>query len=578
MLSHLSIRNLALIDELTIEFEKGLNILTGETGAGKSIIIDAMSLILGVRADRELIQTGKEFAQVEGLFYLEKPEKMALLLEQFGIQPEEDGSLLLMRQLSLSDRNICRINGQTVTLSILREVSRQLVDVHGQHQHQSLLSSERHLEILDRLGGEPLIQYKRKVAQLYEQWRSIHRERDKLLKSERDSERMKDLLTYQINEISAANLRLDEEEEMEKERLLLQNAEKIIQGVHEAYEILYSGGPGCPAVFDQLSHVGDIFAQIAHLDDVFTKVSQNIEEFYYQLEEIIITIRNYKDSFVYQPHRLDEVESRLALIQSLKRKYGETIAEILSLKDELERELLAIENSKERLEHLKQQEEQVYKKLLDACYELSKKRHTLAEVFQQQLIEQLKELGMDKSRFKVAISTPEDHSELTQFKSSAITAQGFDQVEFMISPNIGEPLKPLAKIISGGEMSRVMLAFKTILAGIDEIPTLIFDEIDVGISGNIARVVAEKMNIVSCSHQIICVTHLPQIAVMADTHYKIEKNIYHGRTRTTVHRLDNSTRQKEITKLIGGSERSQISLKHAQELLDSAKQFKKNLN
>lgn len=582
MLSHLSIQNVALIDNLIIEFCDGFNVLTGETGAGKSIIVDAIGLMLGERADRELIQTGKDHAQVEGLFCLKHPEKVAPILEQYGIPIEDDGTLLLMRQLSRSGRNVCRINGQMVTLSILKEIGQYLVDIHGQHQHQSLLNPDYHIEILDRLGGDVIALLKQQVGQLYSQWKAVRREMEDLINLERDGERMKDLLSYQINEIAAANLKVGEDTELLNERSLLQNAEKIMSVVHEAYDVLYTGSTTGAAVFDQLASVRDRFAQIAQFNEVFAHIAQDIENIYYQLEDIIDRIRNYRDSFDYDPDRLDEIESRLSLIHSLKRKYGSTIEEILALKEKLKQQLLTIESSQEKLEQLKLQEHKIYGNLVKVCAELSRKRREVAKVFEQQLVSQLKELGMEKTRFKVDISSPDvgsiDEGQLGASVSNYITSQGFDRVEFLISPNPGEPLKPLAKIISGGEMSRVMLAFKTVLAEKDDIPTLIFDEIDTGISGRIASVVAEKINELSRSHQVICITHLPQIAVMADKHYRIEKKVCDGRTVTHVHLLDDQERQMEIAKLIGGAEVSQIGLEHAQELIDAARKVKQAIN
>ncbi len=574
MLGYLSIRNLALIDNITIEFGDGLNILTGETGAGKSIIIDAVGLILGERADKDMIQTGKDFAQIEGVFYLKKPEKVIPFLEQYDIPVQEDGSLLLTRHLSRSGRSICRINGQTVALSVLKELGQKLVDIHGQHQHQSLLNPDYHIEILDRLGGELIAGCKHKVSSLYTRWRTILNDIDMISRSERDSERMKDLLSYQINEIENARLKPGEDDELIQERALLQNSEKINQVINEAYDILYSGSDNGMAVFDQVAIVKERLTQIFSLNDTFAEISHVIDNIYYQIEDVIDKVRSCRDSFDYNPGRLDEIESRLLLINSLKRKYGDTIEEILELQERLKNELLSIETRQDRLEELTRQEKEIYSQLVEACTELSHKRRATAKMFEQRVVEQLNQLGMEKTLFQVSISTPDDKTDYASF----ITSLGFDKIEFIISPNPGEPLKPLAKIISGGEMSRVMLAFKTVLAGIDDIPVLIFDEIDVGISGRIASVVGEKMSSLSQSHQVICVTHLPQIAVMADTHYKIEKQIEESRTRTTVNLLDEKGRQKEIANLIGGSEISEIGLEHAQELINMAKGMKEAIN
>jgi len=575
ILRQLIIQNLALIDELCIDFERGLNILTGETGAGKSIIIDAVILVLGERADRELIQTGKDFARVEGIFDIQKLHGVQNALAQYGIDPEEDGTLILMREISLSGRNICRVNGRSVTLSMLKEISKHLVDVHGQHEHQSLLSVESHLRLLDRMGGNEVAKLKEQVDSLYTKWKAVEREIDLLLGNGRDMERRKDLLFYQIDEIARANLKPGEDEELLRERSLLQNAEKIMDVIHQAYNQLYSGDQGRMSVSDILGQLITRFSQISHLDKHFDNMTKQLESIYYQLEDVIIDLRDYKESFDFDPSRLDELEKRLTLIESIKRKYGKTIEEVLDFKKKLEAEAASLENIEQRLDELERQKQGLLKDLVEACSRLSDLRRNIARRFEKQLVEQLRQLGMEKSKFRVDIQSPGNLEDLDHFDTDRITRQGFDMVEFMISPNPGEPLKPLAKIVSGGEMSRIMLAFKTILAGLDDIPVLIFDEIDVGISGRMAQVVAEKMGDISRTRQVICVTHLPQIAAMADNHFLIEKVFIEDRTRTKVHKLTRDHRKEEVARMVGGATVSQLSLAHAEELLDSAEDYKK---
>ncbi|HZJ83511.1 MAG TPA: DNA repair protein RecN [Clostridia bacterium] len=575
MLMHLSVKNIALIDEISLDFDRGLNILTGETGAGKSIIIDAVNLVLGERADRDLIQTGKSFARVEALFSIGEHTQIDFILKEHGIQPEGDNTLLLARELSTNGKNVCRINGRIVTLSILRMVSKHLVDVHGQHQHQSLLIPEDHIQLLDMLGGQELTEIKKTTELLYGKWKGITNRIRGISGIGMDGERHKDILAYQIDEIENANLVVGEEEDLTKERDLLVNAEKIITIINAAYEDLYSGSSTYHSASDLLGKAFSEFEQISHLEPQLDSIYKNIETIFYQLEDAIIDVRNYRDGFIHDPFRLDEIGGRLELISSLKRKYGSSITEIYSYLENIKEELQELENSQELLEGLIIDENKAFHGLLNESKKLSIERKKFANVFQKQVLEQLAELGMDKSSFVIEINPVDDISDLEKIKKR-ITSHGYDRVEFMISTNPGEPVKPLSKIISGGEMSRIMLAFKTILAENDDIPTLIFDEIDVGISGAIAHVVGEKMGNISRSHQIICVTHLPHIAAMADNHYKIQKQYTAGHTRTMVEKLNDRESQEEIAKMTGGKTLSQASMDHALELMNSAQNFKKD--
>ena len=577
MLMHLSVKNLALIDQINMDFDKGLNILTGETGAGKSIIIDAVNLILGNRADRDLIQTGKDYAFVEAVFDISKHPHIIQILDELGIEMEEDGSLLIVRELSASGKNICRINGRIVTLSILRNLSRYLVDIHGQHEHQSLLRVEQHGELLDMLGGAKIEKSKEKVREIYNLWRQIHRKIKKLSHLGTDGERRKDILQYQINEIESANLREGEEEELTRERDRLINAEKIINIVNSAYQDIYSGSGNFHSAFDLIGRCASQLKEIADIEPSLDSLSQRIEEIFYQLEDIAFELRNYRDEFEHDPYRLDEIEKRLETIRDLKRKYGPNLSDIFSYLKEIKEELETLENSQEILDKLLKQEEEIYNQLLEACHILSNQRKETAKIFEEQLIKQLKELGMEKSKFVVNIESIDNVSDSFEIRDR-LTPNGYDIIEFMISTNPGEPVKPLSKIISGGEMSRIMLAFKTILAQVDNIPTLIFDEIDVGISGRIAHVVGEKMGNISRSRQVICVTHLPQIAAMADSHYKIEKLYVGEYTRTVANKLDERQRQEEIARMTGGRTLSKVNMEHASELIRMAQEYKNKLS
>ncbi len=568
MIKHILIKNIALIDELSIEFYDGFNVLTGETGAGKSIIIDSVNLALGERADRELIKSGQDYARVEVLFSLSNPSKVNEILSSYGIEPEPDGSLLLMRELTVQGKNVCRINGRTVTLSMLREITRHLVDIHGQHQHQYLLDPESHIDFLDKYCGPVLDAPKQQLADTYDQWLNVRREISRIEGINKDGVRRKDILIYQINEINNAHLRPGEEEELRKERTLLMHAEKIMHAANESYVILYTGKQGSPSVSDKLAEAVSLIKAVENIDDSLDSIAAQLENVQYTLEDVVMRLREFKDRFEYDPYRLEEIEERLQLIQNLKRKYGSSIEEILRFKAELENELSLIENSEERLAALKSQSDALFSSLLRSCKEVSNIRKQKAKELEKELVIHLCDLNMDKTRFQISIQTP-DAADIDNM-SSSMTKNGFDKVEFLISPNPGEPLKPLAKIISGGEMSRVMLAFKTLLADIDEIPTMIFDEIDVGVSGRTAQKVAEKIGTISKGHQVICVTHLPQIASMADNHYLIEKVTKNNQTKTLVSKLEQLGRQKEIARMIGGSEITKLSLDHAGELINNA--------
>lgn len=566
MLSHLQIKNIALIDQVTIEFDEGLNIITGETGTGKSIVIDSMNLLLGERADRNLIRVGEETAYVEGIFNLEDIEKVSPILDSYGIVAD-DGVLIVARELSATGKNICRINGRAVTLSALKKVTKHLIDIHGQHEHQSLLSIESHKIFLDSFGGKYIENTKRQVSDCYRELKKIQRKIDKIGGSDRNGRVRRDYIKYQLNEIIEANLMEDEDEELIHERAKLQNAEQIMEGIVNAYNLLYSGWSSMPSIYDGLGNICSELSNLSTLDKSLVELSDRFNNIYYELGDSIEQLRNYKDSFYFDENRLDEIERRLNVINDLKRKYGTTIEEIIKYGQELEEELEQIENNSQILNELKEKEELMLKQLYSMCENLSTKRRKVADEFESQLLQQLSDLGMDQTKFSVEIKSDKNN----------ISSDGFDEIEFLISPNPGEPLKPLAKIVSGGEMARIMLAFKTILADVDNIPTLIFDEIDVGISGRIAQIVAQKMAIISSSHQLICVTHLPQIAAMADRHFSIEKYTDEKRTYTTARVLHEGERQMELAKMLGDARLSKLSLDHALELISNSNAYKAKL-
>jgi len=575
MLQHLEINNIALIDRISMELNRGLNILTGETGAGKSIIIDSINAILGGRLSKDIIRTGKEKATVEAVFQVDN-ERFSDLFKEMGIEPEEDGTLIISREFNIQGRNICRINGRITTVSMLREIGARLIDVHGQHDNQSLLRAENHQEFLDSFAGTRLAQLKEQYLKLFEEYKGI---KDKLLRLTDDKggfERKIDLLKYQINEIKAAGLKKGEEEDLYKQKVLLSNSEKIITSLTCAYDALFSGDSMGNNIYMSASDtVGRAMRElnsIAQLDKGFEDIALKLEGIYYQISDVAEEIRNIRDGIEYDPDILEKIEERIDLIYRLKKKYGNSIEEILSFCKEAEAELDEILNSEELIKMLRNKLVMLGKELYECALKIHNERCEVAGIIEGKIEKELEDLEMKKTRFKVFVEFDERVDENGQ---RPFTRNGLDTVEFMISPNVGEPLKPLSRIASGGEMSRIMLAIKNILANVDSIPTLIFDEIDIGISGKASQKVGEKLYNISKNHQVICVTHQAQIACMADNHFLIEKMSDKETTQTSVKKLNKEEIKSEIARILGGAVISDITIKHAEEMLEDADRFKK---
>ncbi|MEL7608553.1 MAG: DNA repair protein RecN [Bacillota bacterium] len=563
MLQRLIIHNVALIEKLDVEFFEGFNVMTGETGAGKSIIIDSVNLVIGERANRELIKHGAEKATVQAVFTFPHNERLIELCESLGVEDAED-TLILSRELSSSGKNACRANGTLVTLAALKSLCDCLIDIHGQHEHQSLLDAERHVEILDAFASEELRRHKAIVAGLCAKYHAANKRLLKGFLSEQERMRRIDILKFQITEIGAARLEPGEDNTLAEERLLLSNSEQIIRTLEEGYECLTAEDSGALANAKRAAHS---VANIASFAEQYESIRSRLENAYYDLEDICFALRDAKNSFEYDPSRLDEIEKRLDIIHMLKRKYGATIEDILFFSKKCEEELFEIESEAELRMRLESERAEHLGAYRAAAEELYLSRRKAADEFEKLVLEQLKELGLTRADFCVRI----------EHNVEAIGANGSDAVEFYLSTNAGEPLKPLSKVASGGEMSRIMLAFKTIVAATDGIDTLIFDEIDTGISGRIASVVGEKMLSIARSRQIICVTHLPQIAAMADRHYLVQKSMAEESTTTTLILLDEQQRRHEVARIMGTNEESKLALEHAGELIDAAKQFKRKL-
>lgn len=564
MLLELNISNFALIDNVRISLEEGLNILTGETGAGKSIIIDAVSVVLGERADTEIIRTGAKKAMVEALFDCSRMEGLEDILSPMGIELEEDKMVVLSREIR-NGRSISRINGRTVSLSCVRELSKHLIDLHGQHQHQSLLDASNHLEILDQFGGDKIIERRSSVGELYRELEKARKTLDDMTRNEMERQRNIDLYSYQVQEIDDADLKPGEDDVLSRKREVMLNAEKIYQSLAQSYQLLYQSDDMVMTVVDGLNQIGSLLSPFIHMDTSIKEFHDVVNSSYLSLKEISRDIRNYLETVAFDQEELNKIEERLDLINRLKRKYGHTIEEILEYRDEKAKELNRLMNSEQEMKKIKEKIEHLEGKLGKECETLSQQRYEAAGLLEQNVTKQIQKLGMENGVFSVKIE-----------KTKGFTSKGMDAIEFLFSANLGEPLKPLGKIVSGGEMSRIMLAIKTSLANTDRIPTLIFDEIDAGISGRTAQVVAQQLAEVSRKHQVICVTHLPQIASMADNHFLIKKEEKDGHTYTRIQVLDEDSKIQELARLLGGAKVTELTIKHAGEMLNMAENLKKS--
>jgi len=568
MLAQLHIENIAVISKVDVDFHEGLNILTGETGAGKSIIIDSINMILGERTSKDLIRAGKDKAVVEALFYINS-ENIIEKLSEMGIEVEEDGALLISREMMSSGKNVCRINGRIVTTAMLRDISKLIVNIHGQHDNQELLQPDKHAEYLDKFGGNELLEIKRKYEQTYKEVHAIKNEIKGISGDDRERERKIDLLQFQIEEIDNARLKPGEDKELSEKRLFLSNAEKVINSVNRVYERLYTGDHKGLSIYDGFSEILMELDEVKKYEPKLAEHYKLIEDMSYQIQEMVHDIRNYRDNFEYDPNMLVEIEQRLDDIYKLKRKYGNTVEEILEYSQKIKEELNQMLNSEERLSLLNKELEIALARLTEQGNELSECRQKAAGMLREKIMNELQDLDMKQVEFSVGIEKAYNKDGELIFYPN-----GFDKIEFLISTNPGEPLKSLIKVASGGELSRIMLAIKTVLSDSDEVATLIFDEIDTGVSGRAAQKIAEKLSHIARKKQVICITHLSQIASMADHHYLIEKNLYQDEVATTVKRLDHESRKKELARIIGGAVITELTVKHAEEMIEIADKFK----
>lgn len=564
MLVELSIRNFAIVKSVTVSFQKGLNILTGETGAGKSIIIDALGLLLGGRASADFVRYGESRAEVEGLFELPLGHPALRVCESVGVQIEQDGMLVVRRDISNQGKSIIRLNGQLVTLAILRELGPWLVTVHGQHDTHMLMQSDKHINWLDAYGEAALGSAKQEYGRLYSAFRKTKQDLERMSRNERELAQRIDLLQYQLNEIESASLTPGEDDKLVQNRKKWMNIEKVYAGMQDAYRSLYGDQRG----MDWLGHAMSELERVAGYEEQLAPIVETVQNAYYQIEDVVHQLRQLSYQMDFEPEQLAEVERRLDQIQSLKRKYGKNVDDILEYAATIQDELDEMHHYEDRLQQFQDRLTELALDLAVEALELSVIRQECARNLAKEIEQQLKELHMERARFAIDVrQTPdEDGVEIEGIKQQ-VDANGMDQVEFLISPNPGEPLRPLAKIASGGELSRVMLAIKTILAGTDQVETLIFDEVDTGVSGRAAQAIAEKLARVAGQRQVLCITHLPQVASMADAHFLIKKEMSEHETKTIVQRLSDDERVIELARMLSGAEVTAKTEEHAREMI-----------
>lgn len=566
MLRELKIRNFATIEDLSVEFHPGLNVLTGETGAGKSIIIDALNLILGGRADTDSIRTGEEAAAVEALFDVRDPQILETLASAGVDMPDE--RLVIKRIVSMGDKNRVYVNGGNFTVSSLAKIGDRLVDIHGQHDHQTLLHPENHVELLDLHGK--ITETKRGFASAYAGYQAKVRELERMVQSERDRSQREDLLRFQVGEIDKAHLTAhDEEDVLKAERNRIRHSEKLHQAMERA-QALIAEADG--SVLELLGKVNNELSPLAQIDPALEKQVERGQSAYYEIQELAEELRDYARSIEFSPKRLEEIEDRLAEINGLKRKYGADIGAVLAYRGKIAAELDAITSYQERLDALKEDVKQLAVQAGKLAIQLAEKREAAALELKKKVEKELRDLNMKHVLFGVRFDYGQGGSDdpgyaVYKGHKTRLTATGLGAIEFLFSPNPGEDLRPLAKIISGGELSRVMLALKSILNEQDSIPVLIFDEVDSGIGGKVAEKTGAKLKNLAAKKQVFCITHLPQIAGMAKTHYSVRKTVTGKRTRTEIIELDYDRRVEEVARMSGGEKITEATLKFAREMI-----------
>lgn len=567
MLLELTIRQFAIIKELSVSFQEGLNVITGETGAGKSIIIDAIQLIIGGRGSTEFIRNEADKAEIEGLFDTSKNNDINALLNSLGLEASEDDFLIIKRELLKNGKSICRVNGQLVTLTTLKEIGQYLLSLHSQNQHQNLLMQEKQLALLDAYGDKSLKEIKTSYEQAYIKYASLKKQVNELYTNEKEFTQRIDILNYQKNEIDKANLMPNEDEALTEQRTKIKHAEKINNNLINAYQSLHND----KGINDILFQVKGLLEQVASYDQDIAAIAEQVGNAYYQIEDATLQLNDLVTNLDLNQLNVEQIEERLSLIHMLKRKYGDSVNAILEYAATVEEELAVLTNREENLTKLQKELDQSTKEIAIKAMELSSQRKEIAKELSQKIEQELHDLQMANAKFVVNIDYEENLNGINiGDKMLHLSSTGFDKINFLISPNLGEPLKPLNKIASGGELSRVMLAIQTILANKDNITTIIFDEIDTGVSGRAAQAIAEKLAVVARNKQVFVVTHLPQVASMADNHYLIEKKEKDNVTYTEIIYLEEEKRIDELSRMLSGVEVTTLTKKHAKEMIDKA--------
>ena len=562
MLAQLTIENIALIDKLELDLKNGLNILSGETGAGKSIIIDSLNFVLGERADKSLIRYGTDYAIVQAVFEEYVTPSVSEYLDDIGIECED--VLIIRRKMSVDGKNECRINGRVSTLSILKGLTELLVDIHGQHEHQSLLKSANHIKLLDDIGAAKIASVKQDVAKEHTRYVALKRELSRF-GDESERERKLDILSFQIDEIEKADVKDGEEDELLQARKRIRNMEKIMSALSDAKNTL--DGYDSSSVSASIKNSSNLLGTISSYDDTVAPLIDRLDDAKIEIKDIADTLSDMLERLDFDARSAEKIEERLEVVRNILHKYGGNFDNLQTFYEDAKKEAELLSGATQTVEDLQVEIEKAKSGLQKSARKLTELRQEVANKFESDITRELKDLGMGGSTFKVDFVTTDDVDQ--------ISANGADTIEFLFSANVGEPMKPLAKIISGGEMSRFMLAFKNIVAGVDGIGTMVFDEIDTGISGNISAVVSEKMCNISRDRQVIAVTHMPSLAAMADNHYLIAKSTENGKTLTHINLLEDDT--DEVARLIGGNDYSQFAVPHAKEMKAWAERYKQSL-
>jgi len=557
MLLEMSIKNYVLIERQQIAFEPGLNVITGETGSGKSLVIDALSAVTGGKFSKEDIRTGEEKASIEALFSIDSVWDIKNILEEYGIESDSDNCLVITREVNAHGKSVCRLNGQIVTLSILKRIAQYLVDIVGQNEYQLLFNSVKHGEYVDSFGSDEIYQIKSDVKLLSDKHAELSDKLKNASGSASERERKLDILRFQVEEIESAKLKINEDEELRLRRHLLINAEKLLKGVTHVYDVIYSGDSGARGALDMLSESAGTMRELTAADETLETYKSRIEEIIYQLEDIKGELRVYRDNIEFNDNEIDLLEERLDQINKLKRKYGSSIEEVLAYRDNAAKELQELIDNEKNMAELESEIENIKEQYMVKARLLSETRKAKAKTLEKLIEKELQDLNMHGSRFVIKISQDEN----------VISANGIDKIEFMISPNPGEPEKALSKIASGGEMSRVMLAIKNAFSEIERAPCVVFDEIDAGVGGQTANMVGQKIKAISKNTQILCITHLPQIASLTDNHIFVDKKVQDNKTYTEIKILKFEERVEEIARMLGGNENIEASMEHAKQLV-----------